>query len=393
LLSTDGVHGTLTNAELAAHLVAPIENLEHRAKQIVDDALRKGSDDNLSCLLLRVDNLPLADIDEVHRQLTQLAIPPALEPGQRIDGLRVQRVIHNGTRSHLYLVQDEASGTHYVLKAPSPNFADDAQYLEGFIREQWVASRVQHAGVMKIFPRPEHSPFLYLLCEYIEGQTLRQWLFDNPNATLETVRNIVRDIISALRALQRTHMTHRDLKPENIMLTGTGHIKLIDFGTVHIGGFDDVASPLNDEVPVGSVDYIAPEYLLGENGAFTSDIFSLGVIVYEMLTGVLPYKLSANRQRNLRHLREYQYIPARERRRDIPQWLDLALQKATHPDARLRYQALSEFMHDLCTPNQDLVRTHQHTPLIQRNPIRFWQGTTLILLIAVIAQCSQLVGK
>jgi len=393
LLSTDGVHGTLTNAELAAHLVAPIENLEHRAKQIVDDALRKGSDDNLSCLLLRVDNLPLADIDEVHRQLTQLAIPPALEPGQRIDGLRVQRVIHNGTRSHLYLVQDEASGTHYVLKAPSPNFADDAQYLEGFIREQWVASRVQHAGVMKIFPRPEHSPFLYLLCEYIEGQTLRQWLFDNPNAPLETVRNIVRDIISALRALQRTHMTHRDLKPENIMLTGTGHIKLIDFGTVHIGGFDDVASPLNDEVPVGSVDYIAPEYLLGENGAFASDIFSLGVIVYEMLTGVLPYKLSANRQRNLRHLREYQYIPARERRRDIPQWLDLALQKATHPDARLRYQALSEFMHDLCTPNQDLVRTHQHAPLIQRNPIRFWQGTTLILLIAVIAQCSQLVGK
>lgn len=390
LLSTDGVHGVLTNAELAAHLIAPIDNFELRARQIVDDALRKGSDDNVSCLLLRIDNLPLADIDEVHRQLTQLAIPPVLEPGHRIDGLCVQRVLHNGTRSHLYLVQQENSGKQYVLKAPSPNFADDPQYLEGFIREQWVASRVQHHGVMKIFPRPEHSPFLYLLCEYIEGQTLRQWLFDNPKPSFETVRNILRDIVGALRALQRMHMTHRDLKPENIMLTVDGQIKLIDFGTVHIGGFDEVASPLKDDGPVGSADYIAPEYLLGENGAFSSDIFSLGVIVYEMLTGALPYKLSMNRQRNLRNLRAYNYLPARERRKDIPLWLDLALQKATQPDARLRYQALSEFMQDLAVPNPDLVRSHERAPLLQRNPIRVWQVTTLLLLITVVAQCSLL---
>ena len=393
LLSTDGVHGVLTNAELAAHLAAPLDNVEQRAQQIVDDALRKGSDDNVSCLILRIDNLPLADIDEVHRQLTQLAIPPVLEPGHRIDGLLVQRVLHNGTRSHLYLVQEENTGKHFVLKAPSSNFADDPQYLEGFIREQWVASRVQHQGVMKIFPRPEHSPFLYLLCEYIDGQTLRQWLFDNPKPSLESVRNIVRDVIAALRVLQRMHMTHRDLKPENIMLTADGHIKLIDFGTVHIGGFDEMASPIEQDMPVGSVDYIAPEYLLGESGAFTSDIFSLGVIVYEMVTGTLPYKLSAGRQRNLRNLREYRYISARERRKDIPLWLDLALKKATQPDARLRYQALSEFLQDLCVPNQDMVRSHERAPLMQRNPIRFWQGATLMLLIIVIAQCAQLVNR
>ena len=82
-----------------------------------------------------------------------------------------------------------------MLKAPSENFSDDAQYLEGFMREQWVASRINHSGVMKIFPRPAHSPFLYLLCEYIEGKTLRQWLFDNPKPALESVRTITRELV------------------------------------------------------------------------------------------------------------------------------------------------------------------------------------------------------
>lgn len=391
ILSTDGAHGVLSQIELAELLRAENTNLEQHAKTIVAAAQQKGSADNLSCLLLRIDELPHADIDEVHRQLTQLAIPPVLESGQTIDGLRVQRILHSGTRSHLYLVLNNADKRQYVLKAPSENFADDPHYLESFIREQWVASRVQHAGVMKIFPRPEHSPFLYLLCEYIEGQTLRQWLFDHPKPPLETVRTIVREIVAALRALQRLHMTHRDLKPENIMLTHDGHVKLIDFGTVHIGGLEEVASPLREERPVGSADYIAPEYLLGANGAFYSDIFSLGVIVYEMLTGKLPYKLSAEQQRNLRDVHAYHYISARERRSDIPLWLDLALQKATQPNANLRYHALSEFIRDLSTPNEELLRAQQRQPLLQRNPVRFWQVSTVLLLSIVIAQCSVLI--
>ena len=166
MLSTDGVHGVLAQAEIAGLLAQAHADLEQHARALVDAALHKGSTDNVSCLLLRVTELPPADIDEVHRQLVQLAIPPVLEAGNSIDGLRVQRVLHSGTRSHLYLVQasggkkDSADKKLYVLKAPSQNFADDPQYLEGFIREQWVASRIQHAGVLKIFPRPAHSPFL-----------------------------------------------------------------------------------------------------------------------------------------------------------------------------------------------------------------------------------------
>lgn len=392
LLSTDGVHGVLGNAELAALLDAQAPSLEHRARTIVDAALQKGSSDNASCLLMRVRELPHADIDEVHRQLTQLAIPPVLDIGQSIDGFRVERVLHNGTRSHLYLVTGKVDNQRYVLKAPSENFADDPQYLEGFMREQWVASRINHSGVMKIFARPPHSPFLYLLCEYIEGRTLRQWLFDNPKPPLETVRTLLREIVAALRALQRMHMTHRDLKPENIMVTASGQIKIIDFGTVHVGGLEEVESPLREAAPVGSADYIAPEYLLGDSGAFHSDIFSLGVIAYEMLTGQLPYKLSQAQQRHLKGIHDYRYISARQHRPDIPLWFDLALQKAAQPNVRLRYHALSEFMHDLCEPNADMLRAHQHAPLLQRNPVRFWQGASALLLLIVIIQLFLLRG-
>lgn len=400
LLTTDGVHGVFTTAELTALLLQENAGLEQHARTIVEAALQKGSTDNLSCLLLRITELPQADIEEVHRQLTQLAIPPVLEVGNRIDGFTVQRVLHSGTRSHLYVVQGAVSGKNnygdkkqYVLKTPSTNFADDPQYLEGFIREQWVASRIQHPSVMKVFERPANSPFLYLLCEYIDGITLRQWMFDNPKPQYETVRVIVREIVTALRALQRLHMTHRDLKPENIMLTSDGKVKLIDFGTVHISGLDEVASPLREDIPVGSADYIAPEYLLGGNGAFYSDIFSLGVIVYEMLTGKLPFNLTAQQQRHLKSIHVYEYTSARVHQPELPLWLDLALKKATQPNVNQRYQALSEFLHDLSTPNEDMVRQHRRQPLLQRNSLRFWRNAALILFVIAVVEAVVLISR
>jgi protein phosphatase len=401
VLTTDGVHGVLPNAELSQLLAANFADLETQAKAIVDAALRNGSDDNLSCLLVRVDQLPIEDIDEVHRRLTQLKIPPVLDVGQIIDGYRVQRILHNGTRSHVYVVesivetnigveQNTGAQKRYVLKAPSSNFSEDAQYLEGFMREQWVGRRIDHPSIMKIYPHPENSPFLYHLCEYIEGQSLRQWLFDNPRPALEIVRSLTREIITALRVFQRQHMVHRDLKPENVMLLADGRIKLIDFGTVYVSGLGEVNSPLREDTPVGSADYIAPEYLLGETGTHTSDIFSLGVMVYEMLTGKLPFNLpflsSGATRRPPKGLQPWRYQFAREKRKDLPLWVDLALQKATAPRQRERYQALSEFLQDICVPNADMLQERQSAPLIERSPVNFWRGLALLLLIVVLVQ-------
>jgi protein phosphatase len=278
-----------------------------------------------------------------------------------------------------------------VLKAPSDNFAEDLNYLEGFVREQWVGSRINHKSIMKIYPRVKEngqatSPFLYHVCEYVEGITLRQWMYDNPNPSLSLVRDVTAKIIAGLRVFQRQSMVHRDLKPENIMIENDGNIKLIDFGTVQVSGLAEISSPLIEDTLAGAVGYIAPEYLLGQQGVHRSDIFSLGVIVYEMLTGELPFKTPLVQHQQVTNFDQWQYRFAKQIRKDIPVWLDLALQKATQPNISSRYLALSEFLKDLTTPNRMMVNKIESAPLLERNPVGFWKMLSTLLAFLLIIQ-------
>jgi protein phosphatase len=397
LFTTDGVHDSLKASVLCdllqpLHAAAPEQReggsatLEKAARAIAERALDAGSSDNLSCLLVSILDLPVEDLDESHRKLTRLAIPPVLAPGNKLDGYTVTQVLHSGTRSHLYLATHPRYRQKFVLKVPSLNFAEDPQYLEGFLREQWVGRRIDNPGIMKIYEPPADSKFLYHICEYIEGSTLRQWMYDNPQPDLSQVRALATQIAAGLRVLQRLGMLHRDLKPDNIMLTRAGEVKLIDFGTVQVNGLQDIASPVQESVPVGTAEYMAPEYLLGEKGAWRSDIFSFGVIVYEMLTAALPYKALPTDTTRVHDYGWWQYQSAQARRRDLPLWLDLALRKACAPRPVQRYAALSEFMHDLAVPNPQLLASHEHKPLIEKHPVRFWQGVSLVLLLLLIVQ-------
>ncbi len=385
ILTSDGVHDFVSPAEIR-QAIESNEDLEETAKIIVEHALDCDSDDNATCLLVRVDELPIASIDEVHRELTQLVIPPVMDVGMSIDGYEIKRVIHSGTRSHIYLVQHSEHLQPYILKAPSSQFSEDAQYLEGFVREQWVGLRVNHDRVMKTYSPDHNSQFLYLLAEYVEGQTLRQWMHDRPDISLEKMREITQEIIAGLRVFQRMEMIHRDLKPENIMVCDDGSIKLIDFGTVKVNGLSEIVSPISDDIPVGSVDYIAPEYLLNGEASHRSDIFSLGVIIYEMLSGHLPYKMSNAHRSTPKSIQEWRYFPITDYNKNIPQWVDYALRKATHPSEGQRYEALSELMADLRQPNSELIQQYYKAPLIERNPILFWQGLSCLLVITIIAQ-------
>jgi len=386
ILTTDGVHDVLSKPQLQALIAAEHESLEAKAKEIVETALAAGSQDNLSCLFAQVQQLPKEDINEVHRSLTQLAIPPVMDIGNKIDGYEVLRVLHSGTRSHLYLVKHPDQAELRVLKTPSENFSEDPGYLEGFIREQWVGLRIDNPGVMKMLPRPEGSPFLYHLCEYIEGQTLREWMFDHPEPSLNQVRDITKGIISSLRALHRLGMLHRDLKPENVMLDENGQVKIIDFGTVHVSGLAEIHSQVQEDCPVGSVNYIAPEYLAGQACTMQSDLFSLGVMVYEMLTGTLPYQVLQSSHYDATRKANWSYKRASDVRQDIPQWMNLCLEKALAPNPADRYPAFSEFLHDLCTPNETMVERIENAPLIERSPVRFWQLVSVLLLAVVVLQ-------
>jgi len=383
VLLTDGVYGYLSDEEIQEKLESKSTNLEVCAREIVDQSLDQGSTDNLSCLLVEVRAVSMHQIDDVHRQLTQLVIPPVMEPGMKIDNLEVVRVLHSGARSHVYEVRDLKTGKAYAAKVPSLNFRDDPLYLEAFVREQWAGRRLNHPGVMKIFPRSVDSPFLYHICELVDGQTLRGWMIDNPRPTLPVVRELVKSIVSALRGLQRMGMVHRDLKPENILVTDEGIAKIIDLGAVQIAGFDEIAYALEASFPLGSVNYAAPEYIKDGVARPSSDLYSLGVIVYEMLCGDLPYRELATATEAADN-RRWDYRRLRLRREDIPVWLDLAIEKSVSPTVENRQQAFSEFVHDLCNPNQTLVDRHESAPLLDRNPVLFWQLVSATLFVSLI---------
>ena len=145
------------------------------------------------------------------------------------------------------------------------------------------------------------------------------------------------------------------------------------------------------EAILGTLQYTAPEYFLGEGATSRSDLFSLGVITYQMLTGRLPYGAQAAQARTRAQFGKLRYRPAAHGAREIPVWVDGALQRAVHPNPLKRYDSLSEFLFDLRTPNASYVRTAS-SPLIERNPLLFWKSTTIVLAIAVIALLAMLHG-
>jgi len=148
-------------------------------------------------------------------------------------------------------------------------------------------------------------------------------------------------------------------------------VKIIDFGSVSVAGVDGQSSRI-----LGTFQYAAPEYFVGDGGSERADFYSLGVIAYQMLSGRLPYGAEAARVRTRAAQRRLQYETLLDDQRDVPAWIDAALRKAVHPEPRERYEALSEFVYDLRHPNSELVRS---APLIARNPLAFWRTTCAVL--------------
>jgi serine/threonine protein kinase len=195
---------------------------------------------------------------------------------------------------------------------------------------------------------------------------------------------MVEQIAMGLRAFHRKEMLHQDLRPDNIMIDKTGTAKIIDFGSTRIAGVVEAESPAGHRDILGTAQYTAPECLQGEGSSPRSDLFSLGVITYQMLTGELPYGSEMARARTKSQFSRLKYRSATDDNPDVPVWIDGALRRAVHPDPYKRYESLSEYTFDLRHPNAGYLDS-AHTPLIERNPLLFWKGTTAILALIIIA--------
>lgn len=202
---------------------------------------------------------------------------------------------------------------------------------------------------------------------------------------MNQVRSFIEQIARGLRAFHRLEMIHQDLKPENILIDENETLKIIDFGSTKIAGIEEIYLPIEVNNILGTINYTAPEYHIGTPGSNRSDIFSLGVIAYEMLTGRLPY----GKEMNARNIKRVNYISLKRFNPEIPIWVDKAIEKAVLINPDNRFSILSEFTSALNNPDSSLIN-NDYVPLIKRNPIRTWQTISFILVILNIIFLYQL---
>lgn len=386
ILSCDGIHEFIPSAEFKHIIKQHRQDLDTLVNTAIDSALAHNSDDNISIQAVAIEQLGSASQSDAMQILSRLPFPPLLSIGQTLDGLRIKKIMHESTRSQVYLVEDE-KGTPLVMKTPSVNFQDDPAYIERFVMESWIGSRIHGAQIARVIPAPEARSCLYYLTEYISGPTLTQLLKERGKLAIVDAVELTESLVRGIRVFHRKDTLHQDLKPDNIVISAKGPM-IVDFGSCWVAGVEEIIAPFTRDNILGTADYSAPEYRYGGKVGPASDQFSLAVLTYEMLTGKLPFGSQYANATDLRSFQTLKYISAMQYNPLVPYWFDKALEKALSIYPSARYEALSEWLQDLKRPNPEWLTPRQQ-PLIERYPNAVWKiiaasGWVVALLVIAL---------
>jgi serine/threonine-protein kinase len=271
-----------------------------------------------------------------------------IAPGQTLDQYEILDVIARSGMATIFKARDTVSGRTVVLKVPHLQFEADVVFYKRFQREEEIGLRLDHPSIVKVL-RPVAKSRMYLVQEYVEGDSLRQFLKRHGALAIETAVKITVQIADALEYLHEAGVVHRDLKPENIILTPERGIKIMDFGIAFDAALRKMTwSGLSQTT--GTPDYMAPEQVEGQRGDPRTDLYSLGVMLYEMLTGQVPFgnenAMAAMRDKVVRDPE-----PPRRLRPDIPPGLEKMVLLALARDPQRRPESAYEFREMVLHPD------------------------------------------
>jgi eukaryotic-like serine/threonine-protein kinase len=314
---------------------------------------------------------------------------PAVQPDTIIDGrYRVIARLGSGGMADVYEAEDQQLGRRVALKLLYRHLAEDVSFVERFRREASSAAGLQHPSIVGIFDRGEWDGTYYIAMELIRGRTLKDVIRERGPAPPEAAVDVVLQILRAARYAHQRGIVHRDIKPHNVMIDEEGRVKVTDFGIARAG-----ASDMTETGSVmGTAQYLSPEQAQGKPVDARSDLYSIGIVLYELLTGVVPFDADSPVTVALKQVSEVP-IPPRERNPEVPPALDAVVMRALEKDPARRYPNADAFIDALqgaLAAPQDVVVPPPPPPVEElleeddRKARRWWLWLLILLAVAAI---------
>ena len=280
---------------------------------------------------------------------------------------RILRKLGTGGMANVYLAEDEVLGRRVAIKILNDRHAGDDQFVERFRREAKNAASLSHPTIVSIYDRGEAEGTYYIAMEYLDGRSLKELIVARGPAPIHLAVDYARQILAAIRFAHRHGIVHRDIKPHNVLVDGEGRLKVTDFGIARAG----VSQMTEAGSIIGTAQYLSPEQAKGAPVDQTSDLYSVGVVLYELLTGVVPFSGDTPVEIAMKHLSSVPEPPS-AKRADVPRDLDLVVMRALAKDQSERYQSAEEMDADLRRINRGVaispVTEEAATAIIARPP-------------------------